>query len=438
MRSWHVASLGISIVIGISGCEKTEKAATPSPKPVVQSAPVKPLEEFVASPEPVPANPAPAPDTPPKYSERTKQFLEAAEKGRISLMLEFLKQGADVNDKDDDGQTALHKAVAGGHRSAVIALLAHGADMGERDAKGRTPLFVAAESGHKELVLLLISPDSVKDMAGEALKSVGGDALKAVGLPNFTDRLGKLVSSSIDLADQTGQTPLMKAAANGHLDVVQALESRADVNRRDRQGKTALMLAAANGDAQMVEHLANLAQLTTEQIRAVDKEGKSALALATAGGHKNAVLALQKATLVKAAGDGQLALVRSILEGEEPPESRAADALKAAAQFGATPVVRYLMEKWKDKPIEDRQWLVGLPVKGYDGTALSYAAVAGHKQVVEALLDVTWWKDKAALLDYMTARIYNTATVETVFSQRPELVEYVKSRRETLQAELKK
>jgi ankyrin repeat protein len=437
MRSRTFIALVIAVQFGISGRERTEKAAS-LPKPVLQQDDVKPAEQFVASPAPDPANPAPAPDSPNKYSERTKQFLEAAEKGRISLMLDLLKQGTDVNDKDDDGQTALHKAVASGHRSAVIALLAHGADMGEKDAKGRTPLLVAAENGHAQLVSILTSPDSVKDLAGEALKSVGGDALKAVGLPNFTDRLGKLIGSSIDLADQTGQTPFMKAAANGHLEVVQLLQSRADLTRRDRQGKTALMLAAAVGDAQMVEHLATLGQTTTEQIRAADKDGKTALDLAAAAGHKNVVQVLRQATLAKAAGEGQMALVREVFESKDVPELDTAPALKAAAKNGATPVVRYFLEKWKDKPLEERQRLVGYPAKGYTGTALADASQAGNMAIVEALLDISWWKDKAALLEYINARIYNSATVESVFGQRPEMVELFKSRREALQVELKK
>jgi ankyrin repeat protein len=385
------------------------------------------------------ANPAPGPATLSVYSDRTKQFLEAAEKGRISLMLDFLKHGADVNDKDNDGETALHKAVAGGHRSAVVALLTHGADMGEKDSKGRTPLMVAAENGHAEIVQILISPDNVKELAGEALKSVGAEALKGVGLPDFTNRLGKLVESSIDLADQTGQTPFVKAAAKGHLDVVKVLVNRADPNRRDRQSKSALMLAAAAGDAPMVEYLANLAQLTTEQIEVADKEGKSALDLANAGEHKDVVLILRQRTLVKAAAEGRLPLVRSIFEGKDSPESRAAEAVKLAAANGQTAVVRYFMERYKDKPLEERQRLVGLPVNGYDATALAFASLRGHKQTVEALVDAGWWKDKAALLDYITTKIYqNSCTVETVATQSEEMRALLAARREALQAELKK
>ena len=450
MRSWHFVALCAALLFGTTGCEKTEKA--PSPMSTVERSAARastsgdsviaaPPKETVASPAQKPANPAAAPGTPSEYADRTRQFLEAAEKGRISLLLDFLKHGADVNDKDDDGQTALHKAVAGGHRSAVIGLLTHGADMGERDAKGRTPLMVAAENGHVELVLILVNPDSVKNLAGEALQSVGAEALKTIGLPEITTRLGHLVASSVDLADQTGQTPFIKAAANGHLDVVKALGQRADPNRRDHRGKTALMLAAAAGDAQMVEHLTSLNQLTFEQIQATDKEGKTALDLATAAGHKNVVIILRQTTLVKAAGAGQMALVRSIFEDREFPELNAADALKSAVANRATPVVRYFLEKWKDKPIDERQRLVGLPVKGIDGTALAHASSNDDKQTVEALLDPDWWGDKAALLGYITARVYGAGSIESCLAfnpQRAEMIALLRARREALEAELKK
>ncbi|HEV3145470.1 MAG TPA: ankyrin repeat domain-containing protein [Gemmataceae bacterium] len=447
MRSCFSFPLLITLIAGIAGCSKSDKPAgeisnrtssDPEKMAQLQESINKFAERTCPPTPPEQAVGSPAPQSPSKYSERTKQFLEAAEKGRISLMLEFIKQGADVNDKDDDGQTALHKTVAGGHRSAVIVLLTHGADMGERDAKGRTPLMVAAENGQAQLVSILTNPDSVKELAGEALKSVGAEALKAVGLPGFTDRLNKLVASSVDLPDHTGQTPLMKAAANGHLDVVKALESRSDLSRRDRQGKTALMLAAAAGDAPMVEHLASFAQLTTEKIQATDKDGKTALDLATAAGRKDVVLVLRQATLLKAAGESQMALVRDILEHKDGPALNATEALKAAARNGGTAIVRYFMEKWKDKPIEERQRLLGMPVKGYDGTALALASINGHKQTVEVLLDVTWWKDKTALLDYITAPIYGISTVEKVYGQSGEMVAYLKARREALEAELKK
>ena len=51
-----------------------------------------------------------------------------------------------------------------------------------------------------------------------------------------------------DKAREDGETPLMIAAENDHLDVVSALlQGGADVNRVDEDGATALFIAAEHG-----------------------------------------------------------------------------------------------------------------------------------------------------------------------------------------------
>jgi ankyrin repeat protein len=60
----------------------------------------------------------------------------------------IVSQRVDVNAKDADGETALHRAVALGHASVVQYLVEHGADVNIRNAEGVTPLMraEAAES----------------------------------------------------------------------------------------------------------------------------------------------------------------------------------------------------------------------------------------------------------------------------------------------------
>src|SRR5262245_21578832 len=74
------------------------------------------------------------------YQERLDSLKEAVGKGRVSEVKEQLKNGADVNDKDDDGQTPLMWAAAKGHRAMVWLLFSVGAIPGERDNQGRNAL----------------------------------------------------------------------------------------------------------------------------------------------------------------------------------------------------------------------------------------------------------------------------------------------------------
>ena len=53
-------------------------------------------------------------------------------------------------------------------------------------------------------------------------------------------------------------TPLHRAAANGHLSVVEYLVNQeADINAKDRYEKTPLHLASSNGHLSVVEYLVN-------------------------------------------------------------------------------------------------------------------------------------------------------------------------------------
>src|SRR6516165_6241665 len=50
-----------------------------------------------------------------RYEERLTKLLAAAEKGQVSHALEAIAEGANVNDKDEAGETALMKAASNCH-----------------------------------------------------------------------------------------------------------------------------------------------------------------------------------------------------------------------------------------------------------------------------------------------------------------------------------
>lgn len=66
----------------------------------------------------------------------SKNLRIAASKGDYEELLHAIDTGADVNDADDKGRTALHFVTASGRDAFVQLLIAHGADANKQDANG--------------------------------------------------------------------------------------------------------------------------------------------------------------------------------------------------------------------------------------------------------------------------------------------------------------
>ena len=80
----------------------------------------------------------------------------AAFNGHNDLVVFFLANGAEINAKDRRyGITVLHVAVAGGKASTVELLIAKGADINARNNMGESPLATALRMNHKSIAEML-------------------------------------------------------------------------------------------------------------------------------------------------------------------------------------------------------------------------------------------------------------------------------------------
>ena len=128
---------------------------------------------------------------------------------KLALIVDFACLGADVHEKDSEGNTVLMWASERGCKEVVDTLLEKGADVNAKNKIGRTALMEASENGHKEVVELLIKN-----------------------------------GANLDARGMSDETALIKASRNGHKEVVEVLiKSGADVNAKDDFGETAMMLA---------------------------------------------------------------------------------------------------------------------------------------------------------------------------------------------------
>ena len=154
---------------------------------------------------------------------QTSPIAVAAMSGDRETVRALLKKGADVNEAQGDGTTALHWAAMKGDAELARMLIYAGANLRATTRLGSyTPLYLAAKGGHAEIVA--------------ALLAAGADA---------------------NAATSSGATPLMIAAAAGDTRTMTSLvENGADINAKDSaKGETALMFAAGFNRAEAVKLL---------------------------------------------------------------------------------------------------------------------------------------------------------------------------------------
>lgn len=90
--------------------------------------------------------------------------LHSAAAGRSSAILEqLLDAGADPDQRQDQGWTALHSAAQHGDLAMTRLLLQHGADLNVKSDGGQTALELARAGGHAEVVQLLEAKATAAD-----------------------------------------------------------------------------------------------------------------------------------------------------------------------------------------------------------------------------------------------------------------------------------
>lgn len=125
----------------------------------------------------------------------------AARKGEVRTIHRLLETGANINGRDQNGWTALHRASFKGKIDAVRTLIENGIDVSARDEDGFTALHCAVESGHVEVIELLMK----KGAEIEARTNKGVTPLQIADSLNYSGITRILLSG--------GATPRTAAAA---------------------------------------------------------------------------------------------------------------------------------------------------------------------------------------------------------------------------------
>ena len=214
--------------------------------------------------------------------------LEAAAEGNINVVRQAIAKGANLNVKDEDGETPLLWAAMFGHKEVAELLIVKGADVNAMTNGGKTPLDVANK---------IESWDTSKVEA--AKNKISGLLLENGAKTGWNI---KMVKRSIQVASKTGDikwvkqhledgmdvnavgqaiqyprvaqsdaawTSLHWAALEGHKEIVELLIAKgADVNVKDGDGETPLGKAIRNEQTKIADLLRKRGSKTGEEVLA--------------------------------------------------------------------------------------------------------------------------------------------------------------------------
>ncbi|XP_051896976.1 ankyrin-1-like isoform X4 [Pristis pectinata] len=286
-----------------------------------------------------------------RKADAATSFLRAARSGNLDKLLDYLKNGAEINTCNQNGLNALHLASKEGHVKVVSELLHNGIDLEAVTKKGNTALHIAALAGQEQVVKELVD-----------------------------------YGANINAQSQKGFTPLYMAAQENHLEVVKfLLENGANQNVATEDGFTPLAVALQQGHENVVADLINYGTkgkvcLPALHIAARNDDTRTAAVLLQNDPNpdvlsKTGFTPLHIAAHYENLNVAHMLLTRGANINFTPKNG--ITALHIASRRGNTNMVRFLL---------DREAQIDARTKD-ELTPLHCAARNGHVQIAEILLD---------------------------------------------------
>ena len=349
----------------------------------------------------------------PSEIERLRSGLAfAVRKNNFDDVSSFLAEGADPNSREDSngGWPCLHRAADNGNEAIVRLLLEKGPNSRihgppySGNGGYVTALYWAASSGHTSITRLLLD---YEDAAGLSPQAPGNNAVLNYAAEKGREEtvLMMLQHGSVDVNDASwdGNTALGIAANYGHNEIVKLLLSYGADPEVESDEQTPLARAAAGNHLDVVKllHTRGGANLNVGDFTTYGRRSPLWYATCAHGsgpGWDDIVKYLLESgadpnrsgnglsPLQEASAQGQTNVVSMLLKyGANPYPSEYGGSdnspICKAAQWAHEGVVKLLLQHQDqviDTKIRDKQ----------QGEALIYAAIKGHRNVVVALLEV--------------------------------------------------
>ena len=134
-----------------------------------------------------------------KDNKGNTALMVASENGLADIVSKLIESGANVQEKDDDGKTALMRAFENGKTDAATKLFEIGPKINEKDNDGKTLLMYASECSHTDAVSKLIELGVNVHEQDKYGNTALGWASRSRNLRHKDDTVSKLMASGLNV-----------------------------------------------------------------------------------------------------------------------------------------------------------------------------------------------------------------------------------------------
>ncbi|SDW97422.1 ankyrin repeat domain-containing protein [Paenibacillus sp. CF384] len=188
------------------------------------------------------------------------ELIAAAERGDRAKVAQLLNEGANMNEQDARGRTAMMAATHANKPDVVRLLIEAGADINLQDKLRDNPFLYAGAEGLLDILKLLIEAGADTKLTNR----YGGNALIPASEKGHVENVNVLLTTTdvnVNHINNLGWTALLEVVilTNGgpkHQRIARLLiDHGADVNITDRDGVTPLQHAKSNSRFKEIEQM---------------------------------------------------------------------------------------------------------------------------------------------------------------------------------------